>query len=237
MKKVKQVLLALIILLVATALVGAEFVQAKSCGGQETLIFSCPDDAEGADLFLTPLAAVLNVMTIGVGVLATVGIVWSGIIYLTARDNEALVVKAKRRLIEIGIGLVVYTVMFSFLSFVIPGGIFNDLIGGSGGAEETASESAPEAGGESGEMQAMSVGGVIPVDSTEGSSTATIPTIKHNFNQAGKWIFVNNPETLADDSWLADGNLGNRLFYKDTFNGNVEIYWEHGLSEEGAGGL
>ena len=41
----------------------------------------------------------VNVLTVGIGLLGTLGIVWSGVVYMSARDDESQVAKAKKRLI------------------------------------------------------------------------------------------------------------------------------------------
>lgn len=66
------------------------------------------------------LKIVVRVMTIGMGILATTGIMITGIQYLTAAGNEEQARKAKRRLLEIVIGVAVYVVIFALLTFLIP---------------------------------------------------------------------------------------------------------------------
>ena len=83
------------------------------------------DDGQGGGVYEI-LAIVLNVLTIGVGILGTLGIVIAGIQYLTAGDNEQQVATAKKRIIEVVIGLAIYAVMYVALSWLIPGGIFNN---------------------------------------------------------------------------------------------------------------
>lgn len=94
------------------------------CAGAETSIINCEDSAENGNGIFVVINIVLNVLTFGVGIAATVGIVVSGIMYLTARDNEAQMTKAKSRLINIVIGLAAYAVMWAFLQWLLPGGIF-----------------------------------------------------------------------------------------------------------------
>lgn len=67
------------------------------------------------------LILIVNVLFYGLGAAAVVGVVIAGITYLTARDNEQQVAKAKRRLIEIVIGLVAWAVMWGVLNWLIPG--------------------------------------------------------------------------------------------------------------------
>ena len=51
---------------------------------------------------------IVDLLTGGVVVVGTIGIVICGFTYMTARDNEAQVAKAKKRMIEIVIGITVF---------------------------------------------------------------------------------------------------------------------------------
>lgn len=77
------------------------------------------DDGKGTAI-KEILKIVVRVMTIGMGILATTGIMITGIQYLTAAGNEEQARKAKRRLLEIVIGVAVYVVIFALLTFLIP---------------------------------------------------------------------------------------------------------------------
>ncbi len=98
--------------------------------GIETAILSeCgekvnPDGEDDGSAIFCVLNIVLNVLTYGVGIAGTLGIIISGVQYLTARDNEQQVTKAKSRIINIVIGLAVYAVMWGFLQWILPGGVF-----------------------------------------------------------------------------------------------------------------
>ncbi len=85
----------------------------------------CDEDGNGSGIFLI-LGIVVNILTMGIGVLATLGIVISGFQYITSGGNPQQMAKAKRRIIEIVIGLVVYGVMWVFLQWLIPGGVFGN---------------------------------------------------------------------------------------------------------------
>lgn len=63
----------------------------------------------------------MNVLMIGIGVLAAIGITVSGLQYLTARDNTTNTAKSKMRLAQIVAGLVVYVLIFAGVNFLIPG--------------------------------------------------------------------------------------------------------------------
>lgn len=100
---------------------------ATTFGVETAILNDCGGEAEGSkgEGIFCILNIVLNVLTTGVGVLGTLGIVISGVQYMTARDSAEQLTKAKNRLINIVIGLAVYAVMWGFLQWIIPGGILN----------------------------------------------------------------------------------------------------------------
>ena len=83
----------------------------------------CDTSNDGQGIYRI-LNIVVNVLTMGVGVLGTLGIVISGIQYMSASGNEAQMAKAKKRIFEVVIGLVVFGVMWVVMQFLIPGGVF-----------------------------------------------------------------------------------------------------------------
>ncbi len=85
--------------------------------GPDTSILPADKDIPGL------LKIALNILVYGLGAAATLGVVVAGIMYLTARDSEAQVAKAKTRLIEIVIGLVAWAFMAALLNWLIPGGL------------------------------------------------------------------------------------------------------------------
>lgn len=60
---------------------------------------------------------ILSIIVVAVGVMAITAV---GIIYLTAGPDVGKAVKARTRLIEIIIGLVVYALIYTILNFLIP---------------------------------------------------------------------------------------------------------------------
>ncbi len=80
----------------------------------ETNILSSDLDIDGL------LKLILSILVYGLGAAAVVGVIWAGILYLTARDNEQQVARAKMRLFEVAIGVVAWAVMFSVLNWLIP---------------------------------------------------------------------------------------------------------------------
>lgn len=69
------------------------------------------------------LNLVLKILVYGLGAAATLGVVIAGIIYMTARDNPQQVAIAKKRLIDIIIGLAVWALMYTLLNWLVPGSL------------------------------------------------------------------------------------------------------------------
>lgn len=67
------------------------------------------------------LSLILKIVIYGLGAAATIGVIVAGVQYMTARDNEAQVATAKRRLVEVVIGLIAWAAMFVVLQLLIPG--------------------------------------------------------------------------------------------------------------------
>ncbi len=67
----------------------------------------------------------IDTFTIGVVVLATIGIIWVGYLIMTARDNQEQVSQAKRRIVQIVIGIVAFVMFDVLISLFLPGGIID----------------------------------------------------------------------------------------------------------------
>ena len=65
---------------------------------------------------------VINIMTAGIFVAATAGLIWCGTLIVTARDDAGQVAKARTRMIEIGIGLAAWILSAVVINLVMPGG-------------------------------------------------------------------------------------------------------------------
>lgn len=100
---------------------------ATNCGGMETSLIECEEGGDGGIYVL--LGTILNILTVGVGVAGVLGIVISGIQYMTASGDVAQTTKAKRRLIEVIVGLIAWGLMWAFLEWLIPGGVINSSTG------------------------------------------------------------------------------------------------------------
>jgi len=67
----------------------------------------------------------IKLLTILVGVVATISIIFGGIQYSTSAGDPAKVSAAKGRLTKTIIALVCYAFLYGFLQFLVPGGLFN----------------------------------------------------------------------------------------------------------------
>lgn len=89
-------------------------------GKIDTIFFgTIKDDGSGCGVY-SILGLVFQILTIGVGILAVLGITIFGINYLTAAGDVAKATKAKHRIFEIILGLAIYAVLYSALNFLIP---------------------------------------------------------------------------------------------------------------------
>ena len=75
------------------------------------------DDGKGSAV-TGILEDVVKILSVGVGILGVLGITIVGIQYLTAGGSEEKTRKAKRRMLEIIIGLVAYVLIYALLKWL-----------------------------------------------------------------------------------------------------------------------
>ena len=149
---IKQTLLLFALLLGMIGIFVAPSASAITCGGVETSILKCPEPgaqecitesgdrvpavngkcANKSKLIAQPqdtglwgvLILAMNILTAGVGVAAIAGIVWGSILYTTASGKPEQVKKANMVIANTVLGIVMYALLYSFLNFIIPGGMF-----------------------------------------------------------------------------------------------------------------
>ena len=114
-----------IIMMLAVGVLSATFLVGKvayaDCGGVETNLIQCD---ENEDPVCHILELIVEIMSIGIGILGVIGIVVSGIQYLTAGGNEEKTRKSKRRLFELVIGLALFAALAAVVNWLNPGGLF-----------------------------------------------------------------------------------------------------------------
>lgn len=75
------------------------------------------------NVFFRLLYTFVNILIYGLGGLAVIGVVVAGIMYITSGDNEQKAVAARKRLIEVVIGLAVWALLYVILRLLVPGKI------------------------------------------------------------------------------------------------------------------
>ncbi len=92
----------------------------NTCGeGVKTAIFGSGGCYSGGIFGILGIA--IDVLTIGIGAAAVIGIIISGIQYATSSGDPAATTKAKNRLIEILIGILVYGLFYGLMRWLVPG--------------------------------------------------------------------------------------------------------------------
>lgn len=134
MRRAKTILAILAVslgvgLVMAPTAVMAETIDTNIIGGGSV------DVSDGNGIY-DILRLIVTILTYGLGVAATIGVVIAGVMYLTAKDSPDKVAAAKKRLIEVVIGLVAWAVMAAVLNWLIPGGISLDTSTWGGATEQ-----------------------------------------------------------------------------------------------------
>ena len=101
--------------------------QSSECAN--VLTWLCENTGNGEKTVADIIRLVVNIMTAGVTVLGTIGILICGYMILTAKDNEAQVTKARKRLVEIVIGIVAFVLIAVGINLLLPKGNVSDVIG------------------------------------------------------------------------------------------------------------
>lgn len=71
------------------------------------------------------LLLVVNILTAGVGIVAVGGIIYAALLWTTAEDKNAQIVKSKEVIFNVVLGMAAFALLYAFLQFLIPGGVFN----------------------------------------------------------------------------------------------------------------
>ena len=70
------------------------------------------------------LKFVLKLLIAGIGIVAVGSVIYAGILYASAGDNQQQVQNAKNNIKNVAIGIVAFGLMFIALNWLIPGGVF-----------------------------------------------------------------------------------------------------------------
>ena len=67
----------------------------------------------------------INFLAAGVGVVVTLAIIIGGVRYMTAGSNTTQVQEARKMIMNALVGLVAFGLMYAFLQWLVPGGVFS----------------------------------------------------------------------------------------------------------------
>lgn len=102
-----------------------------SCNGTPTAIVDCGGTADdnksgkvSDNAIWKLLVMTLRIMAAGVGILAVAGISYAAVLYVTAADSAEQIKKSKTMITNVVIGIIAFALMYAFLNFLIPGGVF-----------------------------------------------------------------------------------------------------------------
>ncbi len=212
----------------------------------DTMLFGTVcDDCEGGPILKIILFAV-KILTIGFGILATIGIITFGVQYLTARDNEGQLARAKKRLIDVVIGIVAYGMMYLLLELFLPGEIMNITLtesstacpqailsdpiplqsspGGGGSAPSTSGTSQPASSGTSSQPSTQTPSSKAEAIAINAVSAAW-PYQSGQYagkckNAAGQYVSWNKKKVFGDDTKYCGYGLKpeNEAIYKKAYN-------------------
>ena len=92
----------------------------SSSSAKTAILKSCADDSGNGDGILCLLRQGLEILSYVVGALGFVALVFVGFQYLTAGDNEEQIKKAKRRIVEIVIGVALFLLANVIVQWLTP---------------------------------------------------------------------------------------------------------------------
>lgn len=100
---------------------------ANECGGVDTVVLNCSKvNGKSVDGTWAIALTTINILTAGVGVAAVGGLIYAGITYGTASNDQSKIVKAKEIIFNTVLGIVMYALLYAFLQYIIPGGVFGN---------------------------------------------------------------------------------------------------------------
>ena len=187
-----------------------------NCKKDDKVMFCDGSESGNGIMFL--VRTIINILMMGVTVLATIGIVWCGVLILTARDNPGQVQSAKNRMIDVVIGLAVFGLMWVLADLLLPGGSKDMLAGGDGNeggglslGKPTTLTNLPSTGGSSGSSSS----------GWSSSSNTSAPSIEGRPRSCGPGV-PGTPGGPMHDLKEAPGSK--TRVYTTTFGQNYYIY-------------
>lgn len=120
----KKLLVFVVIFVMSLFLSHPTFATDSSTVVETTFFGNINDEGDGCGVF-TILNLVVDILSIGVGILGVIGISVAGIQYLTSAGKEDQARRSRVRIFQIIIGLAVYAIMYTGINWLTPGGKLN----------------------------------------------------------------------------------------------------------------
>ena len=92
------------------------------CGTTKTQLIAC-EGTTGIGTISSLIKIAINIMTILIGIVATGGLAYAGVLYASARDDQTKVANAMGIIRNIVIGLIMYGFTIAIINWLIPGGV------------------------------------------------------------------------------------------------------------------
>lgn len=132
MTKFARISLIFLPLLLFAALVGDKPAMAACTKDEQGITIGILGARKDGDIYcvkkegaiISLFRAIVQFLSIGVGLAITGGIIYGGMLYASARDNSSQVEKSKTIITNSIIGLILYILLVAISNFLIPGGLF-----------------------------------------------------------------------------------------------------------------
>ena len=104
---------------------GSSSDKGNGCGGTPTHFIECSSKEGGVEAIGDVIRIVIIVMTFLIGIIATGGLAYAGILYASARDNKEKVAEALGVVRNVVIGLLLYVFTIAIINWLIPGSVIS----------------------------------------------------------------------------------------------------------------
>lgn len=81
----------------------------------------CPADGDNGQALINLIKFLINILAAGVVIAGAIGIVICAVMWLTARDNEGQVARAKERLLQVVIGMILFILIDVIINLLVGG--------------------------------------------------------------------------------------------------------------------
>lgn len=124
--KIKQTVIITAVIVSVSLLITPVVFAKNTCGSgkgaYETSVIPCDKNGNAIGSLLL---LIINILTGAVGIAAVGGVTYGAILYATAEGDVGKVHKARILIANVVLGLIMWALAYSFLNYIIPGGVFS----------------------------------------------------------------------------------------------------------------